>query len=257
MLYPAKAFLTFLINSKNQYGVHSPFLFDYMTKGLKNQGDIKWDNITSLRKELERNNLEIEVTDFGAGSKVFKTNKRRIADIAAKAGISKKRGKLLAKTVAYFKPQHILEIGSSLGMSTSYMALGNPEAQITTLEGCPAIAEIAKENYFKLGFSNINMVVGQFEDSLDDVIADQSFDLIFFDGNHQKKPTVAYFEKCLKSAHKDSVFIFDDIHWTEEMEAAWDHIRNHKKVSLSVDTYKWGLVFFHKGRGKEHFTLRI
>ena len=257
MLYPAKAFLTFLINSKNQYGVHSPFLFDYMTKGLKNQGNIKWDNITSLRKELERNNLEIEVTDFGAGSKVFKTNKRRIADIASTAGISKKRGKLLAKTVAYFKPQHILEIGSSLGMSTSYMALGNPEAQITTLEGCPAIAEIAKENYFKLGFSNINMVVGQFEDSLDDVIADQSFDLIFFDGNHQKKPTVTYFEKCLKSAHEDSVFIFDDIHWTEEMEAAWDHIRNHNKVTLSVDTYKWGLVFFHKGRGKEHFTLRI
>ena len=228
-----------------------------MTKGLKKQGDIKFDNITSLRKELERNNLEIEVTDFGAGSKVFKTNKRRIADIAAKAGISKKRGKLLAKTVAYFKPKHILEIGSSLGISTGYMAAGNPQAQITTMEGCPTIAGIAKKNYAALGYSNINMIVGRFEDNLDKVLKDKTFDLIFFDGNHQKKPTISYFEKCLKTAHEDSVFIFDDIHWTEEMEAAWDHIRNHKKVSLSVDTYKWGLVFFHKGRGKEHFTLRI
>ena len=257
MLYPAKAFLTFLINSKNQYGVHSPFLFDYMTKGLKNQGDIKLDKVMSLRKELVQNKLEIEVTDFGAGSKVFRTNKRRIADIASKAGISRKRGRLLTKTVAYFKPKQILEIGSSLGMSTCYMAVGNPEAKITTLEGCPAIAEIAKENFFKLGLNNIDMVVGQFEDTLDSIIKNQTYDLIYFDGNHQKEPTIAYFEKCLKTAHENSVFIFDDIHWTAEMEAAWDHIRNHKKVTLSVDTYKWGLVFFKTGRVKEHFTLRI
>ena len=228
-----------------------------MTKGLKNQGDIKFDNITSLKKELERNYLEIEVTDFGAGSKVFKTNKRRIADIASKAGISKKRGKLLAKTVAYFKPHHILEIGSSLGISTSYMALGNPMAEITTMEGCPTIAAIAKENYAKLGYRNINMIVGRFEDTLDSAIKNQAFDLIFFDGNHQKEPTISYFEKCLKAAHEDSIFVFDDIHWTAEMEAAWDHIRNHKKVTLSVDTYKWGLVFFHKGRVKEHINLII
>ena len=102
MLYPAKALLHFLMTSKNQYGVHSPFLFDYLTKGLKNQGTIKLDSVESLRKELEQNDLDIEVTDFGAGSKVFKTNKRSIADIASNAGISKKRGKLLAKTVAYF-----------------------------------------------------------------------------------------------------------------------------------------------------------
>ena len=257
MLYPAKALLHFLITSKNRYGVHSPFMFDYLTKGLKDQGDINLDGIKSLRKELEQNNLDIAVTDFGAGSKVFKTNKRSISDIASNAGISKKRGKLLAKTTAYFKPKNILEIGSSLGMSTCYMALGNPEAKITTLEGCPAIATIAKENYQKLGFRDITMVVGQFEETLDIVIKDQTFDLIFFDGNHQKEPTISYFEKCLQSSHEDSVFIFDDIHWTEEMEGAWDYIRNHEKVTLSVDTYKWGLVFFHKGRVKEHFTLRI
>ena len=257
MLYPAKALLHFLMASKNQYGVHSPFLFDYLTKGLKDQGTIKLDSVESLRKELEQNDLDIEVTDFGAGSKVFRTNKRSISKIASNAGISKKRGKLLAKTVAYFKPGQILEIGSSLGMSTCYMAIGNPEAQITTLEGCPEIAKIAKENYLQLGFKNISMVVGAFEKTLDAIIKDQTFDLIYFDGNHQKEPTIDYFEKCLKASHEDSVFIFDDIHWTEEMERAWDYIRNHKKVTLSVDTYKWGLVFFHTGRVKEHFTLRI
>ena len=153
--------------------------------------------------------------------------------------------------------KNILEIGSSIGISTCYMATGHPEAKITTLEGCPAIAAIAEENYLKLGFKNINMVVGQFEKTLDTVIKDQTYDLIFFDGNHQKEPTISYFEKCIQTSHEDSVFIFDDIHWTEEMEGAWNHIRNHEKVTLSVDTYKWGLVFFHKGRVKEHFTLRI
>lgn len=257
MLYPAKAFLYFLIRSKNKYGVHSPFLFDYITKGLRDQSDIKFDKITALRQELERNHVEIEVTDFGAGSKVFRTNSRSIADIASKAGISGRRGKLLSKTVAYFKPRRILEIGSSLGLSTSYMAVGNPLAQITTLEGCPAIAGIAKDNYLKLGLSNIDMVVGQFEESLDTTIKGQTFDMVFFDGNHQKEPTISYFEKCLKTVHEDTVFIFDDIHWTAEMEEAWNHIRGHHKVTLSVDTYKWGLLFFKQGKVKEHFTLRI
>ena len=227
-----------------------------MTKGLKNQDDIKLDKVILLRKELVQNKLEIEVTDFGAGSKVFRTTKERLPKSPQKPEFPKKRGKLLAKTVAYFKSKHILEIGSSLGMSTSYMALGNPEAEITTMEGCPAIAGIAKENYAKLGYTNINMIVGRFEDNLDKVLKDHTFDLIFFDGNHQKEPTISYFEKCLKAAHEESVFIFDDIHWTQEMEEAWDHIRNHKKVTLSVDTYKWGLVFFRTGRVKRTFHFK-
>ncbi len=257
MLYPAKAFLHFLIDSKNQYSIHSPFLFDYLTKGLKYQGNINLDKATSLRKELIQNNLEIEVTDFGAGSRVFKTNKRRISQIAAKAGISNKRGLLLAKTVAYFKPKHILEIGTSLGISTAYLATGAPKSKITSLEGCPAVAGIAQANLKKHGFDHINIQIGEFSKTLDQTLDQQSFDLIFFDGNHQKEATISYFEKCLKASHEDSVFIFDDIHWTPEMEAAWEYIVNHKKVTLSVDTFKWGIVFFKKGRVKEHFTLRI
>ncbi len=257
MLHPIKAYFNYLIASKNQYGVHSPFLYDYLTKGLQQKIDLPIDSVMAMRKELLFNRSEIEVTDFGAGSKVFKENKRRISDIASKAGISNKRGKLLAKTVAYFKPQNILEIGTSLGISTAYMTCGAPKARITTLEGCPSIAGIAKENFQKFHFDAIEQVIGKFEDTLDPVLKNHGFDLIYFDGNHQKAATISYFEKCLKASDENSVFIFDDIHWTPEMEAAWKYIRNHKKVSLSVDTYKWGLVFFRKGSVKEHFTLRV
>ena len=257
MLHPVKAYFNYLIASKNQYGVHSPFLFDYLAKGLQHQSDLSFKSVNTMRKELLSNHKEIQVTDFGAGSKVFKDDKRSIADIAAKAGISSKRGKLLAKTIAYFKPQRILEIGTSLGIATAYMAIGAPNAKITTLEGCPTIAGIAKGNFKKFHMNTIDVIVGRFEDTLAPALVDQQFDLIYFDGNHQKVPTLSYFEQCLKTVNERSVFIFDDIHWTAEMEAAWKHIRNHKKVSLSVDTYKWGLVFFIKGRVKEHFTLRI
>ena len=252
------SYIKFILKSSNQHGVHSPFVYNLITKCFYDRSKYEaYTDIVSYRSALLKNTEVIPITDFGSGSKVFKTNKRSIATIASKAGISKKRGELLAKTVDYFEPQRILEIGSSLGISTAYMASGAPKANITTLEGCPAIAGIAKEIFKKFNFPNIEVVVGQFEDTLDTVIKDQTFDLIFFDGNHQKKPTISYFEKCLKASHENSVFIFDDIHWTPSMEAAWEYIRKHEEVTLSADTYKWGLVFFKKGKIKEHFTLRI
>lgn len=257
MLHSIKAYYKYLIASKNQYGVHSPFLFNYLTKGLRNNGQIDLEKVSALRKELLKDHRVIRVTDFGAGSKIFDNNKRVISKIASAAGISKKRGKLLARTTRYFQSKNILEIGTSLGISTLYMQAGAPEAKITTLEGCPATAAIAKENFQKLGLDNIEMLVGEFDQSLDGLIQIKSYDLIFFDGNHQKEATVRYFKKCLHAAHDDSVFIFDDIHWTKEMEAAWDKIKQHEKVSLTVDTFKWGLVFFSKGRQKQHFTVRI
>ena len=237
--------------------MHSPFLFVYLTKGLRNSTQIDLKKANALRKELLKNHKEIRVTDFGAGSKIFNDNKRVVSKIAATAGISKKRGKLLAKTTFFFKPNNILEIGTSLGIATAHMAAGAPRANITTLEGCLATAQIAKENFEKLHLKNIEVIVGEFDQSLDQISKGKAYDLIFFDGNHQKEATIRYFEKCLELAHNKSIFIFDDIHWSKGMEAAWKEIKTHKKVSMSVDTYKWGLVFFEKGREKQHFTIRI
>ena len=243
-MHAIKAYYKYLLRSTNQYGVHSPFLYSYLTKGLKNNLEIDFKKAVCLKKELLKNHKEIQVTDFGAGSKIFDSNKRVISKIASTAGISDKRGKLLAKTTHYFQPQRILEIGTSLGISTAYMALGAPKADITTLEGCPNTAQIAKDNFKKLNLNNIELLIGEFDQSLDEAIQDNAYDLIFFDGNHQKKATLRYFEKCLNIAHQNSVFIFDDIHWSKDMELAWEEIKNHEKVTLSVDTFKWGLVFF-------------
>lgn len=257
MLHVVQAYSKYLFSSKNQYGVHSPFLFDYLTKGLKNKTNTATKKAISFRRNLLQDQREIQVTDFGAGSKVFKSNKRSISRIAATAGMTKKRGRLLTKTASHFKPKEILEIGTSLGIATAFMHVGAPDAKITTLEGCPSTAGIADEYFKKHHFKNIEVVIGEFSDTLDNVLKNKNYDMIFFDGNHQKQPTLEYFEKCLTSAHEESIFIFDDIHWSKEMESAWEEIKNHPRVSLTADTFQWGLVFFSSGRQKQHLTLRI
>lgn len=257
MSHPFYAYIKFILRSKNQYGVHSPFVFEYITQGLKNSVSTIPNNILSYRKALLRNHDEIEITDFGAGSKVFKDNKRVVSKLAAAAGISEKRGELLFRTLNYFKPKTILEIGTSLGLATTYMSGFSNEAMVYTLEGCPKIAGLAAAYFKEFKFDNIDIIVGEFGETLPVVLKDKKFDFIYFDGNHQKEPTIDYFKHCLEAAHEDSVFVFDDIHWTGGMEEAWDYIKNHKSVTISIDSFKWGMVFFRKSQVKQHFSLRL
>jgi predicted O-methyltransferase YrrM len=213
--------------------------------------------LAAFRKDLVNNKTSIRVKDFGAGSRVFSGPERKIRQIAKTAGISKKRANILYKTVSYFGPQKILEIGTSLGMATSVMALAAPESDIDTLEGCPATAGVAVAQFEKFGLKNIKVHVGEFDSTLPQLLMQNKYDLIFFDGNHQKDATLKYFELCHNATTEKSVFILDDIHWSPEMEAAWEQIKKHEKVSLTIDSYQWGLVFFHSGREKEHFRLRF
>jgi len=258
MFFKIKAYLTFLLKSTNQHGVHSPFVYSLITncfykKTLKNV----FKDFLAYKKSLITSSVMINVTDFGAGSKVFKSNSRPVAKIAKYAGISDRRASLLIRLSAYFKPKHILEIGTSLGLSTAALKLGAPNAILKSLEGCPETAKIAKTQLEKFQFNLTDIDVGDFSKTLKSATDDANFDLIYFDGNHQKEPTLTYFESCLKTVNNDSVFIFDDIHWSAEMESAWKLITEHPKVTVSIDTFQWGLVFFRKEQEKEHFIIRV
>jgi len=260
MIDQFKSFFSFLFASTNQHGIHSPFIYDLTTKCFyahQKKYKEQFDKIRSYRNSLLKNNLSIEVTDFGAGSRVFKSNNRKVSDIAKNAGISKKRAELLIKIAQYFKPNHILEIGTSLGIGTACLSLGNPNAKIISLEGCPETAKIAMDQFKKFNLNNNKVEVGNFESTLPKNLLDKKYDLIYFDGNHQKEATINYFEQCLHTVHNDSVFIFDDIHWSKGMEEAWNYIKDHKKVTVSIDTYQWGIVFFRKEQPKEHFVIRV
>lgn len=251
------SFLKFLWRSTNQHGVHSPFVFNLVTRCFYSKTDEEAkEAFKKYKKQLLNNNRNIIISDFGAGSKLSKSNIRSVKSIAKTAGISTKRAELLIRLIAYFKPNSILELGTSLGLSTYCLHLGNKDSQIITMEGCPNTAEIAK-NTLSLFNTFPQIVIGNMDNLLTSTINNKTFDFVYIDGNHQKKATITYFENILNAIHNDSVLIFDDIHWSKAMEEAWELIRNHPKVTVSIDTYQWGIVFFRKEQEKEHFIIRV
>ncbi|MEZ4786748.1 MAG: class I SAM-dependent methyltransferase [Flavobacterium haoranii] len=257
-----KAYIKFFFKAKNEHGVHSPFVFDLVTKCFYDKTNYpEYEVLKNYRNSLLNNKNTIEVTDFGAGSRVFKSNTREIGAIAKNAGISVQNAKLLFRIVRYFQPEQILEIGTSLGLATSALALANQKAKITTLEGCPSTSQKSKEESQKFGFNNIEFINTEFSTYLNNFKQQtinnkqQIFDLVYFDGNHSKKATLEYFNLLLPTVTNGSVWIFDDIHWSQDMEEAWKEIKNHPQVTVTIDTFQWGIVFFRKEQKKEHFTI--
>ncbi|NNT72210.1 class I SAM-dependent methyltransferase [Flavobacterium sp. IMCC34852] len=258
MLQQIKSYLNFLYHSKNEHGVHSPFVFNLVTKCFYNKQPYpEYSILKNYRKSLLENKNTIEVTDFGAGSRVFKSNTRAINQIAKTAGITQKRAELLFRITKYFQPDTILEIGTSLGLATSALSLGNPKAKITTLEGCENTLAVAQKQFETFELNNIYTVATEFNCFLKDrQPSTDNRQLIYFDGNHSKAATLEYFELLMPTITNESVWIFDDIHWSADMEAAWEIIKNNPKVTVTIDTFQWGLVFFRTEQEKEHFVIR-
>jgi len=241
-----------------RYEVHSPFVFDLVNEVIEDQRHFYvFDEVERLRINLLRDKRMIEVTDLGAGSHTTKSNRRSVQSIARSAVTPRRYTQFLFKLVHYLKPQTIIEMGTSLGISTLYQAKADGRARLITLEGCPEIAAVAKESFDRLNADNIEQLTGDFSETLPQALRKiQRIDYIFFDGNHRKIPTLDYFHQALEYAHEDSVFVFDDIYWSDEMQAAWEEIKAHPRVTLTIDIFYMGIVFFKKEKiTKEHFTL--
>lgn len=250
-------YIRYWFKAGNEHSIHSPFVFDLYNNVISQRGSYyAFNRINQLRKKLLVSKKEIEVTDLGTG----KSGKRVISEIADNASKSRTYGELLFRIVNHFKPDIIIELGTSLGISTSYLASGYSGSKIITLEGCPATAKEAKKNFESLNLKNIEQVIGDFKETLPGVLSKpkikESNTLIFFDGNHKKEPTLHYFHECLKTANEHSIFIFDDIHWSEEMEQAWEEIKKHPAITVTIDLFFLGVVFFRKEQVKEDFILK-
>ncbi|HVF81810.1 MAG TPA: class I SAM-dependent methyltransferase, partial [Flavisolibacter sp.] len=200
-----------------------------------------------------------EIEDLGAGSRVASSKKRSVQQLAKAALKPKKYAQLLYRLVKHYQPTNLLELGTSLGITTSYLAAANPSANISTIEGSKAVAAIAKANFEKLSIKNIELIQGNFDEKLSSVIRQlASIDLAYIDGNHRYEPTMQYFHQLLPHLHNYSILIFDDIHWSEEMERAWDEIKSHPSVHYTIDIFFLGFVFFRQEfKVKQHFCIRF
>jgi predicted O-methyltransferase YrrM len=257
-----KKYLRYYLSASNGkgHGVHSPFVFDFINLVLRDKKEYNcYSSIEQLRQQLLQNSSSIEVEDFGAGSAVMKSNRRMIKKIAATSLKPKKFAQLLFRMVEHYQPAAMLELGTSLGVTTAYLAKGNDNGTVFTCEGSSGIAAVAHENFETLQLKNIVLTQGDFANTLQPLLNEiGKIDLAFIDGNHRKKPTVEYFTKLLNHSTPNTILIFDDIHWSEEMEAAWAIIQQHTAVTLTIDLFFIGLVFINPDfKMKQHFVIRF
>ncbi|WP_276495659.1 O-methyltransferase [Pontibacter litorisediminis] len=255
----AADYLLYRMRAFKLHGVHSPFVFDLYHNVLHHTGHfLAYDNVEALRHELLHDERQLQVTDFGAGSRRINQRTRKIKDIARTSAKPAKYGQLLFRLVNHFQPTTIVELGTSLGLTTSYFAEARKNGQIYTFEGCPNIARTARENFNKQGYHNIQVIEGNLDETLEPHLRQlERLDFTFLDGNHRYKPTLRYFESCLKKAHEGTVLVLDDIYWSGEMKRAWQEVKRHPQVRQTVDLYFVGLVFFRPQQPKEDFTLHF
>ena len=252
-------YIKYLFKAKSKHAAQAPFIYELITHVIdKRTDDNSCKNIEALRKELCKQERTIEITDFGAGSTINNSKTRKVKDVAKNSAKNAKFGKLLYRIIQFYKPKNILELGTSLGISTSYLAKADANAQVFTFEGCPETAKIAQENFDKQNIKNTSITLGDFNLTLTEKLKEiKTIDLAFIDGNHKEKPTIAYFKKCLEYANNDTIFVFDDIHWSDGMENAWNYIKAHPSTTLTIDLFFVGIVFVKSELSKEDFTIRF
>jgi predicted O-methyltransferase YrrM len=241
-MHQVLSYLRYWLRSGNAHGLHSPFVYGLYTTVICHNGEYKaYPQIEARRRELLRSSQSITVTDFGAGSQVSGASgkQRRVRDIARHAAKPPRLAQLLFRLVNHFQPSTILELGTSLGLTTAHLATADSRNQVITFEGCPNTAAIARETFTKLQLHNVQLVEGNLDTTLPATLAKltKPVDFVFFDGNH-------------------SVFVLDDIHWSAEMEQAWEAIKANPAVTITVDLFYVGLVFFRKKQPRQDFWLR-
>lgn len=240
------------------HGIHSPFVFEFVRHVLNDRHIYEeFQPIENLRKALLNDQTVINITDHGAGSALNKRSQQKIADISRHAAKRPVIAQLLFRIIRYFEPHTIIELGTSLGISAAYLATAMPASTVTTIEGSDAIANKARENLKKLHAGNVQVISGTFDEHLPVVLEKlMQVDCAFIDGNHRKEPTLNYFNQILPHLSETGFMILDDIHWSREMEAAWESIKQHSQVTCTIDLFFIGLVFFRKEmKVPQHFVI--
>jgi len=259
-LFQSAKYLKYILISRHKrgHGIHSPFIFDVVSRVFRNKTDAEIVfKVEQIRKKMIADKRIIQVHDLGSRSELTKEYQRRVSDIAKKSPVTRKYCRLLSNMAAEFGNPLIIELGTSLGISAMYLAASCKDSQLITIEGSPSTAAIAKQNFQEAGISNIKLIDGPFDDALPGTL-DGALKpgLVFIDGNHRKAPLIKYFNQIAEISDSKTVVIVDDISYSREMHEAWNEIKIHKKVSVSVDIHRMGIIFFRGGINHNNYIIR-
>ncbi|MVN21157.1 O-methyltransferase [Mucilaginibacter arboris] len=255
----ASDYLKHYFTAKSRHGVHSPFVYELIDNVIYDfSAKTEYLSIEQIRQQLLQSKAKVKVVDLGAGSHINKDVVKEVRTIAKNALKPQRLAQLIFRLVAHLQPPNLIELGTCLGITSLYLHQANPSAQLTTIEGCQEIAAVAAKNFEILDAKNISLLVGNFDSVLPEVLEKvQQTAFVFIDGNHTEEATLRYFDWILPKAYDKTVIVFDDIYWSEGMKAAWKKIKQHPQVTVTVDLFWIGLVFFKKDQVKEDFKVKF
>ena len=256
-IHSAKAYLKYWLKAKDEHSVHSPYIFNLINQVLYDTNSFyKFEEIEGIRNVLLNSKISFDFQDFGAGSTIIKGERRFVKDIAKWGTVNARQGTILFKLAHFIKPKVVLELGTSLGFSTMYLASGTT-GQIHTIEADKTLLELSKQNFKQLKLKNIESYQGTFNDVLPTILKPGTLiDIAFIDGHHDREATLNYFKQIVPFMSKSGVLIFDDIHWSKGMTEAWKDICQSNEVTVSIDLFNMGLVFLNPDFTKQHFVLK-
>lgn len=256
-LFRFSDYLQYLVNAKNKHGVHSPFVYSFLEQVVySKKASPYFDIIETTRRKMLKSSASIAFEDFGGGAK---SGTRRISELAANTARNAKYGRFLYRLLQAIQPEYSVELGTGTGIGALYQAAAlSPVNPLHSIEGSAALSEVAQYNATQCGLGDhIQFHIGNFDAVLPSLLNPlPRIDYAFIDGNHKYDPTLRYFDMLKKKSTENTVLVFDDIYWSEEMKLAWAHIKNDPEVRVTIDIFAYGIVFFRQGQEKENFIIR-
>ena len=255
-------YLSYLARARHRkgHGIHSPFVFDFVINVLRGNDTCDYAAITARRKELLSDRRRICRGNHGAGSKTGTTREREIRDIVKSSAVKPKYGRLLARTASWYKPGSVIELGTGAGMSSAYLSTGFPGCALFSIEGAKDIHDIARETVKVLSLRNVQLIHGSFAERLPPLLGEQVKRqnlLVFIDGDHNGEKVMAYCSLLFERLFEDLIIILDDINWSRSMKVAWNKLIRLEDITVSIDLFRFGILFVKKGVSKQHYVIRF
>lgn len=214
-----------------------------------------FSNCERYRAKLLADNTQISYEIFSSDRTAS------VQHICKNAASGKKWCQFLYHLVKSINKPTILEIGTNLGVSGSYLLEGlrNKNGKLTTMEGLPQLCEIASNQFSNIvPNSKFEILQGLYDDTFPKVLKkEDTYNLIFIDGNHKKSPTIEYFEALKSRIGETAIFVFDDINWSHEMKEAWKIIKADEDVNFSIDMYRQGIIIIDRNEHQKKLEFNL
>lgn len=192
------------------------------------------------------NNIESARINFLQNNDILPSSGKSVGEYCKASSSPQSKGEFLMKLIRVIKPDNCLELGTNFGISAAYQACGlelNGKGRLITIEYNRELLPYSDDLWDKIGIKHrIQQYQGKFEDVLSEILSMlQEIDFVYIDGNHRKEPTLSYFNEIYPFLRKDSVVVFDDITWSDEMKEAWMILSKDQRINNAFEVHDLGV----------------